>query len=139
MIILDTNVVSELMRPVPAPAVLRWVGAQPAANLFVTTITKAEILYGVQCLPRGKKRDALEADAEAVFDQEFAERVLPFGGGAATAYAVIAAERRRIGRPIGILDAQIAAVTRSLDAKLATRDVDDFVSCGIDVIDPWTH
>lgn len=138
MIILDTNVISELMRDAPEPVVMRWLKAQPGASLFVTTISKAEILYGVEVMPRGKKRDALATEARAMFDEDFAERVLPFGGGAAVAYAVIAAERRRLGRPISTLDAQIAAIARSVDAQLATRDVDDFVHCGIDVIDPWS-
>ena len=137
MIILDTNVISELMRGTPAPAVVRWVNAKPAVNLYLTSITQAEILHGIQLLARGKRRDAIDAAATAMFEQDFAGRILPFGSDAAIAYAEIAATRRRAGRPISGFDAQIAAIARVHDADLVTRNVDDFAHCGIDVIDPW--
>jgi predicted nucleic acid-binding protein len=137
MIVLDTNVVSELMRPRPDAGVMAWIASRPASTLCTTTITQAEILHGVLVLPRGKRRDALEQAAEAMFDSDFAERLLPFTAGAARAYARIAAARRRAGRPISTLDAQIAAIARAAKSSLATRNVDDFDNCGIDVVDPW--
>jgi len=137
MIILDTNVISELMRGTPAPAVVRWVNAKPAVNLYVTSITQAEILHGIQLLTRGKRRDAIAAAASVMFEQDFAGRILAFGSDAAIAYAEIAAARRRAGRPISGFDAQIAAIARVHDADLVTRNIDDFDHCGIDVIDPW--
>ena len=137
MIVLDTNVLSELMRANPAPGVVRWIGAQPAASLFTTSITQAEILHGVMSLPAGRRRSTLEGAAEAMFREEFAGRVLPFGADAAPHYARIAAERQRAGRPISHFDAQIAAIARSAGASVATRNVADFELCGVKVIDPW--
>jgi toxin FitB len=138
MIVLDTNVVSELMSPGPARAVVQWVNAQPAASLYVTSITQAEILYGVLLLPKGKRRDAIAAAAGEMFEQDFAGRILGFGSNEAEAYASIAATRRRAGRPISTSDAQIAAIARSNGAAVATRNVEDFEGCGVDVVDPWS-
>lgn len=138
MIVLDTNVLSELMRERPASSVMRWLGGQSAASLYTTSITQAEILYGVRLLPTGKRRTAFETQAEAMFREDFAGRVLPFGSDAARAFAAIASERKRIGRPIGQSDAQIAAIARSTRASLATRNVSDFEKCGVDVVDPWS-
>lgn len=137
MIVLDTNVVSELMRASPTPAVQRWVAAQPATSLFTTAITQAEILHGVLLLPKGRRRAAIEAAAMSMFSEDFAARVLPFGGDAALAYAEIAAARRRMGRPISNLDAQIAAIARSTGAAVATRNTADFEDCEVELIDPW--
>jgi toxin FitB len=139
MIILDTNVVSELMRRTPAAAVVRWVDSRPIARLYTTAITQAEILHGLMLLPRGKRRDAIAVAATQMFESDFVGRVLPFGSDAARAYAEIAASRRRSGRPISAFDAQIAAIARSTGAELATRNVDDFGGCGIDVVDPWVR
>ena len=138
MIVLDTNVISELMRETPAAAVLRWVNARPGASLFITSITQAEVLHGILLLPKGKRRDAIVAAADEVFEHDFVGRILPFGSDAALAYATIAVARQRAGRPISTLDAQIAAIARSHGADIATRNVDDFEGCGIDVIDPWS-
>jgi hypothetical protein len=137
VIILDTNVLSELMRSAPAVSVTNWVAAQSAANLFVTTITQAEILHGALLLPRGRRRDAIEAAAEAMFEEDFAGRLLPFNSLAAHAYAEIAVARRQSGRPISQFDAQIAAIAKSAGADVATRNVPDFEGCGIKVINPW--
>jgi hypothetical protein len=137
VIVLDTNVLSELMRSAPDVSVTSWVGTQSAANLFVTTITQAEILHGVLLLPWGRRRDAIEAAADAMFEEDFAGRVLPFSSLAAHAYAEIAVERRQSGRPISQFDAQIAAIAKSAGADVATRNVPDFEGCGIKVIDPW--
>lgn len=137
MIVLDTNVVSELMKPVPAAAVARWIAEQPATTLYTTTVTQAEILHGILLLPAGKRRTALETAAEAMFDEDFGDRVLPFGNEAARAYAQIAAQRRRSGRPISQFDAQIAAIARSARATVATRNVGDYEDCGVRVVNPW--
>ena len=137
MIVLDTNVVSELMKPAPADAVVRWVAAQPAVALYTTSVTQAEILHGILLLPAGRRRTALEAAAEAMFAQDFGGRVLPFGSQAARAYAQIAAHRRSVGRPISQFDAQIAAIARSARSAVATRNVSDFEDCGVDVLNPW--
>lgn len=137
MIILDTDVVSELMKSAPDGAVARWVADQQATTLYTTSITQAEVLHGILLLPAGKRRAALEAAAEAMFDEDFGGRVLPFGGDAARAYAQIAAQRRRLGRPISNFDAQIAAITRTARAAVATRNASDYEDCGIKVINPW--
>jgi len=137
MIIVDTNVLSELMRASPAEPVVRWMAAQPARAVYTTTITQAEILYGILALPAGKKRDAIRAAAEAMFATEFEGRILSFDAGAATAYARTAADRRRAGKPISHFDAQIAAIAVNEKAELATRNVADFEGCGIRVVNPW--
>jgi len=113
--------------------------AQPAPTLFTTTISQAEILYGVAVLPVGRRRVALQEVVVAIFDKEFFGRVLPFDNSSAQAFAEIAATRRRLGRPIGDFDAQIAAIARSRGAAVATRNVDDFTDCGITVISPWNQ
>ena len=137
MILLDTNVVSELMKPAPAAAVARWIAEQPATTLYTSSITQAEVLHGILLLPAGRRRSTLEAAAEAMFDEDFGGRVLPFGSDAARAYAQIAAQRRRSGRPISNFDAQIAAITRTARAAVATRNVGDYDDCGIKVLNPW--
>ena len=137
MIVLDTNVVSELMKSAPDAAVARWIAEQQATTLYTTSITQAEVLHGILLLPAGKRRAALETAAEAMFDKDFGGRVLPFGSDAARAYAQIAAQRRRSGRPISNFDAQIAAITRTVRAVAATRNVADYDDCGIKVVNPW--
>jgi predicted nucleic acid-binding protein len=137
MPLLDTNVISELMRASPNPGVLAWIDGLPRADLFVASVTEAELLYGVALLPPGRRRDDIARAVDAVFADLFRERVLPFDSAAAAAYADIAATRRRAGRPISAFDAAIAAITRSRGATLATRNSADFEGCGVDVIDPW--
>lgn len=137
MVVLDTNVLSELMKPDPDEAVLDWVAARPPLGLFTTSIAQAEILHGILLLPGGKRRAALEAAAQAMFEEDFAGRILSFGPHAAPAYARIAVRRRRAGKPISQFDAQIAAVARCTGATIATRNVADFEGCGVDVVDPW--
>jgi toxin FitB len=137
VIVLDTNVLSELMRSEPAAAVFTWVSAQPRATLYTTSVSKAEILYGIAVLPEGRRRLALAAAAEAVFADDFGGRVLPFDEAAAVHYAEIVASRRREGRPIEAFDAQITATAMVAGAGLATRDTEDFAGCGLTVINPW--
>lgn len=138
MIILDTNVLSEAVRPQPSRAVLRWLSAQPVAQLFTTTISESGILYGLALLPKGRRRDALQQAARQMFAEDFANRVLPFDSAAAQEFAAVAAERRQQGRPIATPDVQIAAIARSNGARLATRNVADFAGCGIEIVDPWS-
>jgi toxin FitB len=137
MIIVDTNVVSEMMKAAPSPAVLRWMAGHPKSSLFTTTITVAEIFLGVALLPQGTRRRALAATADQAFNRGFPGRVLAFGWSAARAFADIVAVRRRAGRPIADADAQIAAIARSRGAEVATRDVDGFALCGVDVRNPF--
>lgn len=138
MILLDTNVLSELMRPAPDAAVERWLTAQPDTSMFISAITEAELRYGAALLPSGKRRSMLTAEIEGMLDEDFGGRILPFDRLAAQAFAAIAADRRAAGRPISQADAQIAAITRSRGASLATRNVPDFDGCGIEVINPWS-
>lgn len=137
MIVLDTNVLSETLRPTPSAGVMAWLRSEPAAALFTTTITEAELLYGVALLPPGRRRQLLTAVVEQIFAEDLAGRILPFDSAAARDYADIAAARRRSGRPISEADAQIAAITRSRGAALATRNARDFAGCELRVIDPW--
>lgn len=136
MIVVDTNVTSELMRPSPSPAVTAWVGARPAAELYTTSITLAEIRYGIERLPDGRRKDLLAAAADDVF-HAFADHVLPFDFAAAEQYAVVVGRRDRTGTPIDGFDAQIASICRVHGATLATRNLKDFHDTGIGVVDPW--
>ncbi|WP_439496195.1 type II toxin-antitoxin system VapC family toxin [Bosea sp. (in: a-proteobacteria)] len=138
MIIIDTNVISEMVAVTPSPAVESWLAAQPPMAIFTTTVTQAEILFGLRLLPRGRRRNDLEAAILPIFDQDLSGRVLPFDSAAAGAYATIAAERREAGRPISQFDAQIAAIASSRGAALATRNIGDFEGIGLEVINPWT-
>ena len=137
MLVLDTNVISEIMKALPSSRVMEWWSQQQSGELFTTAITVAEILYGIEILPRGKRRDGLRAEAEVVFTQDFAGRILPFDEEAARIFPEIAAGRRGEGRPIAELDAQIAAVARTRRAVLATRNTDDFEGCGVRLVNPW--
>ncbi len=137
MIILDTNVLSELLLPSPNPVVVDWLAEQTPASVFTTSITEAEILYGLRLLPEGRRRRELEAAILPIFREDLAGRVLPFDRDAADIYATIATARRTAGRPISQFDAQIAAITLSRGASLATRNEADFQEIGLEVINPW--
>lgn len=138
MIVLDTNVVSEPMRPVPDERVMAWLGDQDAGALFITAVTEAELRTGLAFLPEGRRREALGAALEAVVGEDFADRVLPFEGGAtARAYAAIQAERCAAGRPISMADAMIAATARARGWRVATRNVVVFAGTGVGLINPW--
>ncbi|MGQ0625950.1 MAG: type II toxin-antitoxin system VapC family toxin [Sporichthyaceae bacterium] len=135
--VLDTNVLSELARPQPSAAVLRWFDAHPSPSLATTAITAAELLCGVARLPRGSRREQLTAVTCAVLEADFDGRVLPFDVSAAVSYAAIVVTRAELGRPISAPDAQIAAICRSRGAALATRNRADFTGIGVELIDPW--
>ena len=136
-ILLDTNVLSELLRAQPARSVLAWFAAQRPESLHVSAITQAEMLLGARVLPKGKRRAALEQALKTMFEQDFRGRVLAFDASAATAYVDIVAGRRTAGRPISQLDAQIAAIAQRADMKLATRNTADFTDCGLTLLNPW--
>jgi predicted nucleic acid-binding protein len=138
VIVVDTNVISELVRAEPHPAVFAWVSAQSRSTLYTTSVNKAEILYAIAALPQGRRRAALAVAAEAMFSEDFVDRVLPFDEAAAAHYAEIVTMRRRAGKPIEAFDAQIAATARIAGADIATRDVIGFADCGVVVINPWT-
>lgn len=137
--LLDTNVLSELMRPQPSAAVLAWFAANAACTMYSSSITQAEILTGIAQLPTGQRQAALAQAAQTMFSQEFAgNRLLPFDGAAAHAYARIVSARRAAGRPISTEDAQIAAIALNADLPLVTRNTKDFeLIDGLLCIDPW--
>lgn len=136
MIIVDTNVVSEMMRVRPCEAVTLWWSLQGKEDLCVSTVTVAELSMGIALVPTGRRKAALAASV-ANMRRAFDRRVLPFGEDAAALYGPIMAERRRIGRPIQPLDAMIAAIARAAGGALATRNTADFEGCGLELIDPW--
>ena len=137
MILLDTNLVSELMRRTPEPAVVAWLDAQEASAVYISVITEAELRYGVAILPEGRRRTRLAAALDRTLEEELGRRVLPFDRAAARSFATIGAARRAAGMPISHADCQIAAIARSRGARVATRNDGDFEHCGIEVINPW--
>jgi toxin FitB len=137
MIIVDTNVVAEMMKPSPDPSVVSWLNDQESAALFLTTVTLGEIGYGLEILPRGRRRLHLEQGFERVVAEAFAGRILAFDEEAARHYGVIMGRRRAIGRPLSIQDGQIASIARARGFAVATRNVRDFVQCGVEVINPF--
>lgn len=134
--ILDTNVISEVMNINPDSNVKQWIDAQPNLRLFITAVTEAEIRYGLALLAPGQRRNNLTASVDFLL-QQFAGRILSFDSSAAGCYAEIVAGRKRIGRPISVLDAQIAAIAKKANFPLATRNTADFDHCGIILINPW--
>ena len=138
MIVLDTNVLSELLRPSPARQVEAWLSTQDGTQVYFTTIGEAELRHGVAIMPAGKRRAELSKAIEGMLNEDFRDRVLPFDRAAARAYAAIAAERRAAGRPISQFDCQICAIARARDAVIATRNTADFEGCGVVLVDPWS-
>lgn len=138
MIVLDTNVISELMRPAPNADVVAWVDGWPAEELAVTAVTVAEVLYGIARLDDGQRKETLRTLAGGMFKEEFGDRVLPFGGEEAEVYAELVTRRQAQGSPISMADAQIAAITVCRGGKLATRNVGDFAGMPLEVVDPWS-
>ena len=137
MILLDTNVVSELTRKSPDSAVEAWTARQTAEDLFFSAVGEAELRYGAAILQAGRRRDTLFSDIEAMLREAFGDRVLPFDSGAARHYGDIAAMRRSGGRRVGSADCQIAAIARSRGMAVATRNTRDFVDMELDLVDPW--
>jgi predicted nucleic acid-binding protein len=138
VILLDTNVVSEPMRPKPERKVLAWLDAQAAESLYLSTVSLAELLLGIEALPLGKRRKALAAALREQMIALFGERIIPFDLGAAQTYAQIVTRARRHGHPIAVADAQIAAIAASRQFAVATRDEAPFIAAGVPVINPWT-
>lgn len=139
MTILDTNVVSEVMKPAPSDVVMDWLAVRRAPEVFITALTQAEILTGIEILPGGKRRTALKIAWDAMLKRLYEGRILPFDSDAAHEFSRIVAARRKLGRPISQIDAQIAAIARSRGASVATRNSGDFEHCGIPVLDPWAR
>jgi len=138
MIILDTNVISELLRPAPEPKVEHWLSAQDGLNVYLTSISEAELRYGLAIMGNGKRRAALFDAVDRILREDLAGRILPFDSAAAQSYATIAAARRATGRPIAQADCQIASIAHTRGATVATRNTPDFEGCEIDLINPWT-
>jgi predicted nucleic acid-binding protein len=137
MIVLDTSVISELMRPLGDPHVLAWVDELQAGEVYVTAVTAAELRYGVLRLPDGRRKSGLADRIQHTLAEDFAGRILSFDGDASTHYADIVVGREQRGLPITMADAQVAAICRCHTASLATRNTKDFAHTGVNVIDPW--
>lgn len=138
MIVVDTNVVSELMKPSPSAPVIEWIRGRTGSELYTTSITLAEILYGIARQPDGRRKELLRTTASEVF-AAFKDQVLPFDSSAASHYAGVVGGRDQLGLPIEGFDAQIASICRAHDAALATRNVKDFRHTDVTLIDPWQH
>jgi predicted nucleic acid-binding protein len=137
MILLDTNVISEIIKPSPSPAVISWLNEQDSATLYLSAIVLAEIGYGVEALPDGKRKQALSAAVETFVDRAFADRILAFDRDAAKLYGTLMADRRRAGQPLSAPDGQIAATASSHGFQLATRNIRDFTNCGLVLVNPF--
>jgi hypothetical protein len=137
MFLIDTNVISELMRATPAPSVLSWFSTQDPSTLYLSAVTEAELRTGIAILPEGQRREGLKAALDATISEDFEGRILPFDTDAAKAYAEIASIRRAAGRPIADADCQIAAIARAAGAIVVTRNLRDFEGCGVDLVNPW--
>jgi predicted nucleic acid-binding protein len=137
VIVLDTNVISELARQVPDPGVLSWLDSFEASEVATTAITAAELRYGVARLPGGRRKRELAVVIRGILAEDFHGRVLPFDERASVRYAEVVTGREQIGKPIGVADAQIAAICRDLGATLATRNIPDFEEAGIELVNPW--
>jgi len=138
MILLDTNVLSEFMRPRPSASVVAWLDEQPASEVCTSAISRAEIELGLLLMPPGRRQEALSQAAEAMFNEDFAGRCLPFDEDAARHYARIVSARTRVGRPISVEDAQIAAIALAHRMPLATRNTTDFdLIDGLELVNPW--
>jgi len=139
MIILDTNIISEFTRETPNPTVMIWAAQQNIEELFITTITQAEIYYGLALLPISKRRSKLEKAMYQLFEQDFQQRILSFDSAAAFRYGTLAALRQQRGQPISHEDAQIGAIALAQNAVLATRNIADFRDSGITLVNPWAY
>ncbi len=137
-VVLDTNVISELIRRSPDPGVEAWVAGNPLEGLYFSAVSEAELRYGAAIVAAGRRRQMLISNIERLLQDAFTNRILPFDGGATRAYADLAARRRSAGRPVAHIDCQIAAIARSRGMAVATRNVRDFQGMDIEIVDPWT-
>lgn len=137
MFVLDTNVLSALMRPQPIPEVATWIAGQPLDLLFTSSVCQSEILSGLAVMQEGRRRRDLESAARAMFTEDFDGRILPFDSECAVVYAELFAVRRQMGRPAATIDLMVASIARSHGASVVTRDVEGFQGCGLVVINPW--
>jgi predicted nucleic acid-binding protein len=137
MIIVNTNIISELMKASPSIKVIEWLNNQDATQLYITTITIAEISYGLNALPKGRKRQILEDSFNNARHDAFKNRIAQFTEPAAHVYGKIMAYRKELGRPMSILDGQIAAIAIIHSAILATRNINDFLDCGLELYNPF--
>lgn len=139
MILLDTNVLSALMRSDPDPAVVAWLDSQPAESIWTTSVTVFEVRLGLELLAAGRRRQQLEEAFAKALEEDFENRVVPFDQAAAQAAGRLAAERRRAGRPVEFRDVQIAGIATARKAVLATRNVRHFEDLGLTLVDPWAE
>lgn len=137
MLMLDTNMLSEIMRPEPDRKIADWIVRQPSDELFTATVCQAEILSGLAIMPNGRRRADLEEAARAMFADDFEGRILPFDAEAASGYAEVFAARRKVGRPSGTVDLMLAAIARVRGASVVTRNVADFEGVGVAIVNPW--
>jgi toxin FitB len=137
MFVLDTNVVSELMRPAPDGHVVAWLDAQAPDALWITSVTVAELLFGIARLPDGARKQSLALAAQTMIEDDFAERIFGFDSTSATVFADIAAQRERAGRPLSMADGYIAAICLAHSAQLVTRNSKDFEGLGLALLNPW--
>jgi predicted nucleic acid-binding protein len=138
MIILDTNVLSEVVKPQPERVVFEWLAAQNYREVYITAITEAEMLHGLMRMPEGKRKTNLRTALDGLFRNEFAGRILPFDEAAAMSYADVVTSRERAGRGGGSFDCQIAAIARVHSAVVATRNIKDFELTGVTLVNPWS-
>ena len=138
MILLDTNVISAFMRPAPDPAVVSWLDTQPLESLWTTSVTVYEIRFGLEILPRGRRRQEMEEAFVKSLEEDFGGRVISFDESAAQAAGRLAAGRRLLGRTIEIRDAQIAGIAAAHKASIATRNIRHFEDLGLELINPWS-
>jgi predicted nucleic acid-binding protein len=137
MLMLDTNMLSEIMRSEPEQKVVDWIVRQPSDELFTAAVCQAEILSGLAVMPSGRRRAELEEAARSMFADDFDGRVLPFDAEAASAYAEVFAARRKAGRPSGTIDLMLAGIARARGAGVVTRNVADFEGVGVPIVNPW--
>ncbi|MDO8953301.1 MAG: type II toxin-antitoxin system VapC family toxin [Gammaproteobacteria bacterium] len=137
MILLDTNIISEIMKPLPQTEVVKWLNQQESSQLFISTLTIAEISYGMHVLPEGRRRNQIEDAFNKVITAAFKLRVLSFDAGAGYVYGKIMARKKSLGKPMGIPDGQIAAIAYSQGYALATRNTRDFTGCGLELVNPF--
>lgn len=138
MIILDTNIISEIMKLEPSDSVMSWLNKQETIKLFITTITIAEISYGLNILPKGKRRATLEEAFDNAISDAFRHQILPFDESSAHMYGKMMGLKKKLGHPVSVPDGQIASIARVNDAIVATRNIRDFTDCGLELINPFS-